>query len=189
MNSSEPTAFDQLMSEGMAASHANDSAQAIECFTKAIEARPTAGLPHFLLGSEFAAQGNVDQAEAALANATLLAPDLHIARYQLGLLQFSSGRAAVALFTWRPLLALPAVDPLPHFVEGYASLAQDRFEEALAHFREGILLNKTNPALSEDIEKVVARIHGLGYRLSTEEAAGSQARALLAKFQQPGLAH
>lgn len=195
----DPTSFDALMSNGMSASQANDAAQAIECFQKASAAEPSAGLPQFLLGAEFAALGDMNQAETAFANATLLAPGFPMARYQLGLLQFSSGRAGVALLTWQPLLELPEADPLPHFVRGFAALAQDRFDEALQHYRQGLELNTTNAALSSDIEKVIAGIHALGVQEAptAEEPAVAEADAnaeasnhvLLANYQQQGRPH
>jgi len=182
------------MSSGMSASQANDGAQAIEWFQKASAADPGAALPQFLLGAEFAALGDMDQAETAFANATLLAPGFPMARYQLGLLQFSSGRAGVGLLTWQPLLELPDTDPLPHFVRGFAALAQDRFEEALEHYRRGLELNTTNSALSGDIEKVIAGINALASKAvpeeeSTEAEGDSGNHVLLANYQQQGRPH
>ncbi|MDP9912418.1 tetratricopeptide (TPR) repeat protein [Variovorax boronicumulans] len=194
MKPHDPASFDALMSQGMAASQANESTQAIAWFQEASAAQPAAALPQFLLGAEFAALGDIAQAETAFANATLLAPAFAMARYQLGLLQFSSGRAATALITWQPLLGLPDTDPLPHFVNGFAALAQDRFDEALQHYQKGLVLNTTNDALSGDIAKVIAGIKALS---STHTAADDQGRptdstdnhVLLANYQQQGPAH
>ena len=115
-------------------------------------------MPHFLMGSEYAALGEIDKAEIALANAVVLAPALHIARYQLGLLQFSSGRASLAFVSWGPLVDLDESQPLLHFVRGFAALAQDDFAAAESHFEAGLLRNHENPALSADIQKVMAGI-------------------------------
>ncbi|WPH16099.1 tetratricopeptide repeat protein [Variovorax paradoxus] len=195
MQSSELNSFDALMSSAMAASQANDGPQAIDLFQQASAADPGAALPQFLLGAELAALGDMTQAEAAFANATRLAPGFPMARYQLGLLQFSSGRAAIALLTWQPLLDLPAADPLPHFVNGFAALAQDRFDEALRHYEQGLALNTTNEALSGDIEKVVAGIKAL---VESSAAVAPDAgtaddeasnHVLLANYHQQGRAH
>ena len=156
---------DELISQGLAASQAGDSPGALALWQRASAAAPSAGIPHFLMASEFASLGQVDSAEASFANAVLLAPGLLTARYQLGLLQFSSGRAAMALVTWEPLLADDHSDPiapaLAHFVRGYAALAQDAFDEALASFDAGLQINTTNLPLSGDIRLVVGRIHDL----------------------------
>ena len=146
---------DALLREGLAASQSNDAHRALELFAQASQACPASGVPHFMAGSEFAALGEFEKAEAELASAVLLAPGLHIARYQLGLLQFSSGRAAAALVTWEPLFALDDTEPLGHFVCGFAALAQDDFQAAKSHFEDGLARNTANPALSSDIHKVL----------------------------------
>lgn len=149
---------DDLLQAGLAASQANDAERALELFAQASAASPASGIPHFLAGSEYAALGQYEKAEAALANAVLLAPAFDIARYQLGLLQFSSGRAAVALVTWQPLFALDDAQALGHFVRGFAALAQDNFAQAKEHFQAGLERNTGNPALSADIRKVMQGI-------------------------------
>lgn len=150
-----------LLAEGLAASRAGASAQAFELFRRSAEADPRAAEPHLLMAAQHAAQGHFEEAEAAFANAILLAPGLHIARYQLGLLQMSGGRMALAALSWQPLLQLPEGNALLHFVRGYMALANDEFAQALLHFESGLRLNTSNPALSADIGKVMARIREL----------------------------
>lgn len=159
---SDPAASTEaLLARGVAASQANDSRAAIELFRQACELAPAAGLPQFLLGSEYAAAGDMQAAEGCLANAVLLSPDLVLARYQLGLLQFSSARAAAALVTWQPLAQLPPSTPWPHWVRGFAALAQDEFEQARSHLQQGIALNRENEALNVDVRKVLEGIDAL----------------------------
>lgn len=194
MPTSDSDSFDALMAAAMAASQANDANRAIEGFERASAVQPSAALPQFMLGAEFAALGDMNQAETAFANATRLAPGFPMARYQLGLLQFSSGRAAVAMLTWQPLLALPQTDPLPHFIHGFAALAQDQFDEALAHYEHGLTLNTTNAALSSDIQKVIDGICSLRHSTVQSESAEdvpdeSSAHILLANYQQQGHVH
>lgn len=156
--------FDSLIAQGLAASHENRAQAALELFAQASALQPASGLPHFLTGSEHAAAGNVAAAEAALANAVLLSPAFALARYQLGLLQFSSGRAAVALLTWQALLDGPSSGALADFARGFTALAQERFDQALDHFRVGLASPEGNPAVAADIRKVVAAVEGLGQR-------------------------
>ncbi len=183
-------AADNLMQAGLAASQANDAEKALELFAQASAAAPASGMPHFLAGSEYAALGQYDKAEAALANAVLLAPTFDIARYQLGLLQFSSGRAAVALVTWQPLFDLDDTQALGHFVRGFAALAQDDFVQAKAHFQTGVERNSGNPALSADIRKVMQGIDDAAAKTAPEapaprdaaEAGPSAAHVLLSNY-------
>jgi len=172
--------FEGLIAEGLAASRENRTQAALDLFAEASTMAPSSGIPHFLIGSEHAAAGNMEAAEAALANAVLLSPEFLLARYQLGLLQFSSDRAAVALVTWQPLFSLPAEDPLGHSVRGFAALAQDRFEEALQQFRQGLACKDINPAIAADIRQVVDAVERLLQR--EEPSAEASGQVLLAGY-------
>lgn len=149
-----------LLAAGIAASQNNHSAEALSLFAEVLVAAPGWALPHFLMGSEYASLGQWDKAEAELANAVLLEPGLHIARYQLGLLQFSSGRAAAALVTWQPLSELSTDLWLADFVQGFAALAQDAFADAKALFERGLARPDVYPAVAGDVQKVLAAFPG-----------------------------
>lgn len=182
---SHSSPFDDLLQAGLAASRSNDVEKALELFDQASLACPASGVPHFLAGSEYAALGQFDKAEAALANAVLVAPAFHIARYQLGLLQFSSGRAAVALVTWEPLFALDDAQAMNHFVRGFAALADDDFEQARAHFKAGLDRNTENAAMSHDIEKVLCGIEEAQHKScgsSLPEPSEAAAHILLSNY-------
>ena len=167
-----PGSPEALLEAGLTASQANDVDHALDYFARASAAAPAWAIPHFLIGSEYAAQGQMDKAEAAIANAVLLDPGLHIARYQLGLLQFSSGRAAAALVTWQPIMQLQGEQGLPHFVRGFAALAQDRIDEAKEHFAVGLTVPEVNPAVASDIQKVLTGLAALNQG-PTDKAAQS----------------
>lgn len=173
--------FEGLISDGLAASGERHPESAIALFTSASELRPGSGLPHFLIGSEHAAAGNLDAAESAFANAVLLAPGLMLARYQLGLLQFSARRAAMALVTWQPLFALDTQASLGCFVRAFAALAQDALQEALATFEAGLACDDVNVAVASDVRQVTAGVRAL---LSAQDDGSPPAKAhvLLAAY-------
>lgn len=156
--------FDSLVAAGIEASRAERRDEALALFAQASEADPASGVPHFLIASEQASAGDFTAAELSFASAVILSPDFPLARYQLGLLQFSSHRAPLALLTWQPLFALPESDALVHFVRGFASLAQDGFTDALRHFRTGLDCQPANPALCADIVQLVAAVEALERR-------------------------
>jgi tetratricopeptide (TPR) repeat protein len=175
------TRFEGLIAQGLAASREHQTQAALDFFAEASSLVPSSGIPHFLIGSEHAAVGQLEAAEAALANAVLLSPKFVLARYQLGLLQFSSARAAVALVTWEPLFALPATDSLGHFVRGFAALAQDQFEAALQHYREGLQCADLNPAIAADVQQVVDGVQRL-LQTDSSSSADDSAHVLLASY-------
>ena len=174
---SDPS-FDRLIAQGLEASRQDRAEEALALFAHAGELQPGSGVPHFLIASEHASAGDIDAAEAAFARALLLAPDFALARYQLGLLQFSSKRAAMALVTWQPLFRLPDADPLHHFVRGFEALARDSFDEALHHYREGLARNDMNQALSGDIQRVVDAVE----RLPTPQEQAAASHVLLSGY-------
>ncbi|HEY4082293.1 MAG TPA: hypothetical protein VGM81_16500 [Burkholderiaceae bacterium] len=193
------SSFDRLITEGLSASRANQTQAALACFTQASQEQPQSGLPHFLIGTEYAQAGLVQEAELAFANAVLLSPNMSIARYQLGLLQFSSDRLAMALVTWQPLLALPEDDPLRQFVLGFSALGQEALDAAIVCFQKGMALNQSNPPMNRDIELVlaqIARLRGEAPPLApSSRAAGAPAESedqmhvLLANYQPGGNPH
>ena len=154
MNETMPS-VEELVSEGLQASQSNDSERAIDLWTQAAALSPSSGMLHFLIGSEWAATGRFDHAEAEFANAVLLDSSLLVARYQLGLIQFSSGRVAVALLTWEALLqedtSKQDAKALAAFVRGHAALAQDDFAQALEQYQLGLDCSVSNPALAGDV--------------------------------------
>jgi tetratricopeptide (TPR) repeat protein len=155
------TDFERLLDQGLAASRAARRDEALALFARASQCDPSSGLPHFLIASEQASAGDFAAAELTFASAVLLAPNFTLARYQLGLLQFSSHRAPVALLTWQSLFSLPESDALVHFVRGFASLAQDAFGDALRHFRMGLDCRPSNPALCADVVQVIEAVEAL----------------------------
>ncbi len=188
------------LDNAIAASTRGDSDQAIALLLQAIHEQPESGLPHFLLGAEYASLGRMDLAEQGFSNAVLLAPGLVVARYQLGLLQFSSGRASAALLTWQPLLALEDESPLPHWIRGFAALAGDSFDTARACFQAGLVRNADHPPMSADIRKVLAEMDALSQGaqampvaaptlLAPQPDEDESSHVLLSNYLQQGPAH
>lgn len=157
-DSTDYQAFEDMIHEGLEASRAGNMDRALEKFRDSMVIFPSSGLPHFLSGAELAQGGLLEEAEAAFSAAILLSPTLKMARFQLGLLQYTSGRVNVALLTWAPLADAADTDPVKQFVHGFTALAVDDFEAALAFFRQGIAFNQENPPLSRDMQLVVDRI-------------------------------
>ena len=183
------------LERALAVSAAGNVADAIALFQHAALEEPASGLPHFLLGAEYATLGQMDLAEQSFTQAVLLAPEWPIPRYQLGLLQFSAGRAAAALLTWQPLLTLDQQNPLPHWVRGFAALAGDAFDQARMHFEAGLERNTEHPPMSADIHLVLARMEALGQSAATNTPAEptlpdeEATHVLLSNYLQRGPVH
>ena len=170
------TSFDPAQSgarsavdEGLALSQQGLGADAILRFKEGLQIAPDWHVPHFLLASEYAAAGDYASAEACFAQTVLLAPAFHIARYQLGLLQFSSGRCHVAMITWAPLRMLPPDQPFPRLVDAFTALMSEHYLDARAQFTAAIPL-AVNVGLEADIRKLISR---LDEQMGSEKAFGT----------------
>lgn len=183
------------LEQALQASNAGDAKTSVRLLRSAIQETPSDPLPHFLLAAELAQMGEMEQAEAAYANTVLLAPAFETARFQLGLLQFTSGRPSLAMLTWSPLLELPDTNAFQHFVQGFASLAADHFDDAAWHLREGMALNQNNAPLNADMQKVLDRIAPLisaaaaAVDKTDAQTAKASHHVLLSNYQQDGPVH
>lgn len=182
-----------LVQQALQASASGDTTAALRLFESAILQTPQDAVAHFLMAAELAQTGQLETAEAAFARAVLLAPTFEVARFQLGLLQFTSGRPAIAMLSWTPLLALPQSSPFHQFVSGFAALAAEQFDDAAQLLRRGIELNVENLPLNADIQKVLARIHArTGIPSAPSDATGEPSpthHVLLSNYHHDGSIH
>lgn len=132
--------------------------QTIEKLQAAAEQHPNDARPLLLLAAEFMHIGKLDKAEATYTIALGRAPDFAIARFQLGLLQFSSGRSSMAIVTWSRLDALADDHYLKLFKTGFLTMGAGNYDEALKLFQTGIKANSENPPLNHDIQKVIQKL-------------------------------
>lgn len=140
---------------------ADEPANAIARLQQASQQHRHDARPLLLMAAAYAQAGQMDQAEASYIAALQRAPDLAIARFQLGLLQFSAGRPAAALATWAPFDELGREQPLRLFRDALACLAHDSFDGAIALFQQGMAANRDNPALNGDMQRFVDAINRL----------------------------
>lgn len=162
--------FNQLINQAIEAMHCVDPAPTQQYLQEAMRLVPESALPPFLLAANLAQTREYDRAEGAYIHALQLQPDFAVARFQLGLLQLTSGRPAAAFSTWVPLSLLGDEHPLCLFAAGLIQMAQDRFETAKDLLRRGIERNADNPFLNQDMTMVINRI------AAAEQANGATPR-------------
>ena len=126
---------------------------------------------HFLKGSVLAGLQRYDEGRAAMARAIEIAPDFALARFQLGFLDLTSGRAIDAMGVWQKLGDLAEDAPLRVLAEGLANLAVDNFAEAARLIKMGMALNVENSLINADMQLILDEI---GSREKQQVAAGSQ---------------
>jgi tetratricopeptide (TPR) repeat protein len=112
----------------------------------------------YLLGAELAQQKKYEAAVVEMSNALALDPNLHFARFQLGLLYLTMAQPANSLATWAPLEALDETAALKFFKRGLEALIRDEFDTCVGLLRQGIRLNKQNATLNHDMTLVIDRV-------------------------------
>ena len=139
-----------------------------------IASYPRDGRLQFLRGSMLATGRRYDEARTAMQAAVDLAPYFWIARFQLGLLELTSGLPAEAVHTWAPLGDLATDNPLRLFAEGLQSLIRDEFSVAVGKLRDGIAANTENPPLNTDMQMMIDTIQSADRASSGESTSATQ---------------
>jgi tetratricopeptide (TPR) repeat protein len=148
---------DELLSDAVAVAERDDKAGRARVAALLAD-HPADPRLHFLHGSLLAAEGRYAEARTAIGRSVELAPGYDIARFQLGLLELSSGDGAAADATLGPLADAPVEAALVLFARGLRHLARDELPAAAELLRRGIACNEEHPLVSRDMELIIAKI-------------------------------
>lgn len=172
----------ELLNQSQAASARGDAALSLALLQEAGRRPDANGAVFFMLASESAQQGLMEQARDQMAKAVALAPGFALARFQWGLMHLTGGDAAMALQIWAPLgELLPEGHPqayLKRFHEGMQYLIGDQFQPAVEALRAGIAMNHENPPLNADMARIIdaiAHLPGAPLGPLPDEAAATPA--------------
>ncbi|MFC3121524.1 tetratricopeptide repeat protein [Agaribacter flavus] len=128
-----------------------------ELISKAISIFPQNGFICFLKAAIHAQNQQFEQAKITYAQSLELAPDLHIARFQLGLLQATLEDYDNAINVLHPLLQIQH-EYLPLFANALISVFQGNNTNAMISIEEGLKRNNDNPNLNKDMRDMLNRI-------------------------------
>ena len=152
----------EILALALEASGRGDSGHAM-AYLKQAAAQADATAPVvFMLGSEYAQVGMKAEALACFERAVDIDPSLAIARFQLGFLHLSEGRAQQAQEVLSGMAALAdqggQATYLAEMAQGLCHLMVDQFEDCRLHLNQGIALNLDNPALNDNMRKLLAAL-------------------------------
>lgn len=138
-----------------------DGGSAMVYLKEAVSREDAGGMPHYMLGAEYAQIGMYDRAVESMQAALAINPGLSLARFQLGLLLLTMADAAQSAAVLAPLDLLESSDPLYHFGMGLRQLARDEFAASRASLMQGMALNDSNPPLNADMQRIVDKIDAI----------------------------
>jgi tetratricopeptide (TPR) repeat protein len=118
------------------------------------------GNPHQLRGAIFASQGEPKKAIDEMTQALALNPQLEGARFQLGLLHFTSGNIFEAQSVWQAFHDFDERHPLRLFKTDMLHLAKDEFEDCVALLERGISLCNVK-SINKDIRRVIDKVRAV----------------------------
>ncbi len=183
MNTSSQLDGPELLHLALEASGRNDHGQAISYLKQALDlpAGSTATSGDYakylyMLGAEYAQIGMMDRAAEHMGQAIELDPELHTARFQLGLLHITCNQPAQALSVLAPLEKLPDTAAFHHFGVGLQHLIKDQLSACRESLLRGIDLNSASPvpnlALNADMNKLLNALSQFGDGAQTAAAMG-----------------
>lgn len=134
--------------------------EALALLQRAIDRNPKEANAYHLRGAILVANGQPKEAIAEMTQALTLNPDLPGARFQLGLLHFTSGNVFDAQLVWQPFESLDERHPLRLFSKGMLHLARDEFESCIALLEQGISLC-TVESINKDMQRVIDKVRSV----------------------------
>lgn len=153
--------FELTMSRALEATKRDAADESERLCQHAMALEPRAAIPHYLRATNLAHAGRYELAEASYMASLTRAPDFAIARFQLGLLQLTGHRPAIAHASWEPLLELADEHPLKLFVQGFLAILEENWDRAREVILRGIERNHENAPLNDDMAGVLRRIDAL----------------------------
>lgn len=171
---------EELLRLALDAIHHGRDADSLVMLKTLLERDPQHVHAQYLLAAQHAQLGMFERAEAGFRAAVAGAPELAIARFQLGQLLVMKGAAGEAAEVLSPLDARE--DALAAYARGLLAAANDDAPAALRELDQGLALPQEIPALAGDMQRLRDRLgaHGAG-GAAAEAGAGTLAGTVLSE--------
>ncbi|WP_199611735.1 tetratricopeptide repeat protein [Flocculibacter collagenilyticus] len=118
---------------------------------------PEHGQLYFLDAAILAQTGEYERAVTSYQQAITYAPELSIARFQLGLLLATLEEYEASRLTLQPLIA-HTQGYLAAFAQGLLHIFESNLTAATTSIEQGIALNQDNPSLNNDMQLMLTRL-------------------------------
>lgn len=149
---------DEYMHLALHAVNAGDHHAALGYLKEVLELKPEDAAAHYLLAAEHAELGLFERAAEGMVTALTYAPELDIARFQLGLLYMQLQRIDQSRDTFAALANRSEDASLSEFSQAFVALFADRQADAIQHLQQGLQVCDHNPALKGDMTRVLENL-------------------------------
>lgn len=139
------------------ASQSGDHHGALNYLNNAVQLEPDNPAARYFLAAEHAELGLFERACTGMSQVLELAPELHIARFQLGLLCLQLNRTDEARISFKMLNDASVESSLQSFSGAYLELLNDHPQGAIPLITQG-LEGCTNTALKNDMNRVLSSL-------------------------------
>jgi tetratricopeptide (TPR) repeat protein len=163
---------DEYLHLAINASQAGDHHAALEHLHKALEQSPSHVGARYFLAAEHAELGLYERACEEMQELLLVAPEVEIARFQLGLLSLQLDRKENARQAFTVLAEGAGDESLRAFARAYVHLLEERQGDAIEQMSEGLKVCG-NPALKADMSRVLASLSPTSDAVVKDEASDS----------------
>jgi tetratricopeptide (TPR) repeat protein len=175
---------DELLRLSLAAIGDGRDAESVSLLKTLLERVPGHAYGLYLLAAQYAQMGLLDRAEEGFRAALSAAPDLVMARFQLGQLLLVQSRTQEAKQAFSPIAASPQGQAIGAYARALTSAADEDVASTVAELEAGLACAQDIPALADDMRRLVARL--VGPESALEIAGGSVAPMFLSGYSRQG---
>jgi tetratricopeptide (TPR) repeat protein len=140
---------------------------------------------HFLLAAEYAETGHHVRAAEGMKHALSLDPELHVARFQLGLIHFTQNELSSAAEAWKPLSVLGDENAFSLFAAALLKLGVGHRDSAIPLLEKALHAEPVIPALRGDIERALNNARNKVSAEAEDDSTASLGDALLHRYRTP----
>jgi tetratricopeptide (TPR) repeat protein len=155
-----PSQASELLEAAVQAANAGEEDRSFELLQRSVAASHLNPAAHYLLGADYAQRRHYGDAVLHMTTAVEQAPQLWVARVQLGLLWLTLRNPHAAQGVLQPLAQLPSSDALRLFGEGLLALAADELSNAARQLSAGLEVGVPNPPLMADMRRLLEAVQG-----------------------------
>lgn len=149
---------DELLRLALGAMSRDRDADALVMLKTLLEREPGHVYGRYLLAAQYAQLGIMDHAESGFREVVASAPDLGIARFQLGQLLLLKGASDEAVAVLEPLAATPAGAALADYAGALIAVAAEDVAGAVAGLQSGLARPQEIPALAGDMQRLLDQL-------------------------------